>query len=149
MINDSDFNKEFKREFKNIVSQDNLDINNLSEDQREQIEFLAYKMVVINHHENEWLDYFDRKDKEARKRENLERQKLYAKNNPAKIKAQGKLRYAIKTGKIKKPNICSNCNLFYPLRKIQSHHKDYNKPLDVEWFCPYCHRRLKHAYISF
>jgi len=148
-MNDSDYNKEFEKEFKNIVSQNGLDLNNLSDDQKEQIEVLAAGSLEANHFENEWLDYFDRKDKGMRKRENLERQKVYAKNNQVKIKAQAKLRYAVKAGKIKKPNICSNCNLFYPLRKIQSHHKDYNKPLDVEWLCFYCHRRLKHAYLSF
>lgn len=149
MITDSDFDREFQRECHEIAKQNGKDFNSLRGDVKETFEMMAYEAVEINHFEAEWLDYFEKKRREARRKENLERQKIYAKNNRDKVNAQAKLRYAVKTGKIKKPNICPSCGLFFPLRKIQSHHKDYNKPLDVEWFCPYCHRRLKHGYISF
>lgn len=144
-ITDFEFNIEYKKELKKIAKQNDLDVNNLGE-HKENVEMLAYEAVEMNHHESEWLDYFDRKAKgrnHGRNRiENLERQKIYAKKNPAKIKAEAKLRYAVKIGKIKKPNICSGCGLFFPLQRIQGHHDDYNKPLEVRWFCPYCHRLI-------
>lgn len=149
MITDSDFDREFKKMCNEVAKQNGKDFNSLHGDAKESIEFLAYEGVEADRYEPEWLDYFDRKRREYRKKNNLERQKAWAKNNRAKVNAQAKLRYAVKTGKIKKPNICSSCGLFFPLRKIQSHHKDYKKPLDVEWFCPHCHRILKHGYISF
>ena len=140
-ITDFDFNREYKKELKKIAKQNNLDVNTLGE-HKENIEMLAYEAVEMNHYEPEWLDYFDRKAKGRNRIENLERQKIYAKKNPEKIKAEAKLRYAVKTGKIKKPNICSGCGLFFPSRRLYAHHDDYNKPLEVRWFCPYCHRLI-------
>jgi len=149
MITDSDFDREFQKMCNEVARQNGKDFNFLRGYDKESIEMLAYEAVEMNHFDAEWLDYFEKKRREVHKKWNLKRQKIYAKKNRNKVNAQAKLRYAVKTGKIKKPNTCSNCGLFFPLRKIQSHHKDYNKPLDVEWFCPGCHRRLKHGYITF
>lgn len=53
--------------------------------------------------------------------------------------AYGKLRTALKSGKISKPNICSICNT---RTEIDGHHADYNLPLDVIWCCESCHKNL-------
>ena len=53
-----------------------------------------------------------------------------------KYNAHSKLHYAIKTGKIKRPNKCSNCS---KKCKPEGHHDDYNKPLEVIWLCRQCH----------
>src|SRR3990167_9213661 len=53
--------------------------------------------------------------------------------------ANEQLRYAVRKGKIKKPNICSRCLQEFSVNKIQGHHEDYDKPLDVIWFCASCH----------
>lgn len=47
---------------------------------------------------------------------------------------------AVKRGDLVKPSECSECGCG-PLdrRKIQGHHPDYDKPLEVEWLCQDCH----------
>lgn len=68
--------------------------------------------------------------------------KLKKLRHPEKLKAQGRLSWAIYTGKIIKPNKCSKCNNKLKKRQIQGHHKDYNKPLDVVWLCNKCHNYI-------
>ncbi len=65
--------------------------------------------------------------------EDLEKQ---GDGNPVKMKAQNILNRAVKAGKIKRPSKCSKCG---KTGKIQAHHKDYSKPLDVTWLCQTCH----------
>lgn len=58
---------------------------------------------------------------------------------PWKNKARILLRRAVEAGKIKKPIICSKCNL---RRKIAAHHTDYSKPFKVMWVCYRCHSKI-------
>lgn len=37
-----------------------------------------------------------------------------------------------------RPSVCAKCDK--RRRHIESHHRDYSKPLDVEWLCRRCHR---------
>ena len=53
-----------------------------------------------------------------------------------KQKARLALNWAVKIGKVKKPVKCPVCN---KKRKVEGHHKDYSKPLDVAWVCRPCH----------
>jgi hypothetical protein len=48
--------------------------------------------------------------------------------------------YAVKTGKMVKPLYCERCSSF---GRLDGHHKDYSKPLQVEWLCRSCHRERK------
>lgn len=57
--------------------------------------------------------------------------------NPEAVKAQGVLAYAIKLGKIV-PQPCVVCGA----KQVHGHHEDYNKPLDVIWYCAQHH--IKH-----
>ena len=50
-------------------------------------------------------------------------------------RAWNALYYALKTGKIDKPETCSVGGEFVGKSKIQGHHRDYSKPLDVIWCC--------------
>lgn len=51
-------------------------------------------------------------------------------------KAHSKLAYAIKSGKIIRPDHCSRCLVqCFP----QAHHDDHSKHLEVMWLCPICH----------
>jgi hypothetical protein len=57
--------------------------------------------------------------------------------------AHEKVRQAISAGKLVRPARCSKCDTSSVDKNgrslIQAHHNDYNKPLDVTWFCKKCH----------
>jgi len=76
---------------------------------------------------------------ECAKRER-KRQKEYDKINFGKQKpkrdAHKLVMYAVKLGMIKKPEVCSKCGSNI---RIEGHHEDYTKPLDVQWLCKVCH----------
>lgn len=81
--------------------------------------------------------YYRNWSKENKEKIN-EKNKKWREQNKEKRNANSKLRYAINTGKIMRPNNCSECN---KKCKPDGHHLDYNKPLDVLWICSACHSR--------
>lgn len=56
--------------------------------------------------------------------------------------ARAKVNYAVKVGKLVKPSSCEVCAME---RKVEGHHPDYNKPLQVIWVCPPCHADIHKA----
>lgn len=54
-----------------------------------------------------------------------------------KIKARSILNNLIQRNKIRKPLKCSVCKI--KSKRIEGHHENYNKPLDVIWLCVSCH----------
>lgn len=60
-----------------------------------------------------------------------------------KIKAQHLVQTHVRRGKIIKPNICSICNC--EAKRIEGHHADYSKPLEVIWVCNQCHHDIHKA----
>lgn len=65
-------------------------------------------------------------------------QREWYQKNKEKRRAHVVLHRAINSGKIERPNICSQCSKEC---KPDGHHKDYNKPLEVVWLCRACHSR--------
>jgi ribosomal protein S27AE len=63
----------------------------------------------------------------------------YRERNPEKDKARSKVHKAIRTGKLVR-SACEGCGE----KKVQAHHEDYSKPLEVRWLCIACHRK-EHA----
>jgi hypothetical protein len=45
---------------------------------------------------------------------------------------------ALRAGKLEKPDCCDGCGLD---RRLEAHHEDYSKPLQVVWLCRSCHLR--------
>jgi len=67
-----------------------------------------------------------------------------ARLRPARQEAQrtyatNRLGAAIRSGLIQRPILCSRCHAADT--KINGHHQDYARPLDVIWLCYSCHRK--------
>jgi ribosomal protein S27AE len=56
--------------------------------------------------------------------------------DPEKYAARRAALYAVKIGKLRRPEACSDCG---KTCKPHAHHADYSKPLDVTWLCGRCH----------
>ena len=57
---------------------------------------------------------------------------------PEKYKARYTLRNAVRLGHVIK-GVCEVCGI----AKVESHHDDYSKPLEVRWFCHQHHCELE------
>jgi len=62
--------------------------------------------------------------------------KNYQKNNPELHNCRARTIFAIKMGKLIRPNNCSKCNIEC---KPEAHHPDYENHLYVKWLCKQCH----------
>jgi len=59
--------------------------------------------------------------------------------DPKKYAARSAVSNALRDGRLtKQPCKCGET-------KVQAHHHDYSKPLDVEWLCFRCHRNERHG----
>jgi len=65
-----------------------------------------------------------------------EQSKRHRERQPTKSRARDKLKYAVKSGRMSRPTICTRCS---KIGAIQAHHEDYDKPFEVEWMCKPCH----------
>ena len=64
----------------------------------------------------------------------------YRENNMEKILAQAKVKYHVDNENIVRPDNCSICKSSD--YRIEAHHFEYSKPLDVLWVCQKCHLAL-------
>ena len=81
---------------------------------------------------------FAKKDRE-RNPEKYRKREREASKNRAKDKkyyARQMVNIAVKGGLMEKPNVCLACK---EIKKLTAHHFDYNKPLEVIWYCYQCH----------
>lgn len=65
----------------------------------------------------------------------------YRRRNRPRVRAHELVYEAIKRGELVRPTVCSGCG---EGGRIEAHHDDYSKPLDVRWLCPRCHK-ARHA----
>lgn len=70
--------------------------------------------------------------------------KSHRTSNPQKAAARLAVRNAVDAGDLIRPLQCRRCAESPAPRRdgrsrIQAHHSDYSKPLQVEWLCPNCH----------
>lgn len=57
--------------------------------------------------------------------------------DPIKRAARTAVSNALRDGRIIKPIFCPECGI--PGGRMTAHHRDYTKPLEVEWLCTRCH----------
>ena len=70
--------------------------------------------------------------------------------DPVKELAYRLVRLALKRGDLVRPEVCASCKTdpgkcVDGRHKIHAHHRDYSRPLDVEWICMSCHRKEERA----
>lgn len=107
----------------------------------------------------EYIREYDRKRSSQQKRVELrkkvtktwindgrhaESQKRYKEKYPEKYRARNIFYAAKRDGKIIKPEACSVCGL--ETKRLEAHHSDYSKPLDVQWLCISCHAETRRKY---
>jgi len=61
----------------------------------------------------------------------------YKSKHPDRVRAGNAVRGAVFRGTLDKPESCLRCGASGV--RIEGHHHDYSKPLDVEWLCRPCH----------
>lgn len=61
-------------------------------------------------------------------------------HDPFKAKARNMVTTAIRRGELVRPTICGRCGEAH--NRIHAHHADYNRPLEVLWYCPTCHKAV-------
>jgi hypothetical protein len=67
--------------------------------------------------------------------------KKYNLNHPERYRAHKLVDAAIKLGRVSKTN-CELCGV----EKVEAHHEDYSKPLEIRWLC-HKHHMKRHAEI--
>ena len=67
-------------------------------------------------------------------------QKRWLDANPEKRAAHVILGHRIRDGHVLKPDTCEHCGL--KSERIEGHHEDYAKPLEVVWLCSMCHVKI-------
>lgn len=119
---------------------------------------------------NKWLeknpDYYTKYYLEHRDQITA-RRKAWRARNPDKVKAQSKrdaarnknakrhksdkhrapqaVCRAVKTGKLTRPKTCSKCGME---GKVEGHHPDHTKFLEVVWLCRCCHMEEHRVYVG-
>jgi hypothetical protein len=82
-------------------------------------------------------EYDRQRSSEPQRRELARRIMLaFRARHPERIKAQRKVRYEVKKGRLARPATCQWCAND---GRVEGHHNDYAKPLDVLWLCKPCH----------
>jgi hypothetical protein len=72
----------------------------------------------------------------ARPEKQVEYVLAYQKQYPERSRAKQRLYNAVKSGKIVRSPFCQLC---WCVAKLDGHHQDYSRPLDVIWLCRQCH----------
>lgn len=72
----------------------------------------------------------------------LETRLKACKKKPNRKNAHMAVDAALRCGILVKPDCCYGCGCPDTEHRIEAHHHDYSKPLEVIWLCTPCHRRM-------
>lgn len=84
--------------------------------------------------ESDWRRYHEN---EQRRQMINEKAADFHRSNPLIRKAHSAISNAIRDGRLTRPTQCSQCGS--EGKRIEAHHDDYSKPLEVRWLCKRCH----------
>lgn len=65
--------------------------------------------------------------------------KRHMERHPDKARARSVVTSAVERGTLMKPDRCEGCGELFAAPELHAHHRDYSKPLEVEWLCVGCH----------
>jgi hypothetical protein len=65
----------------------------------------------------------------------------WRKRNKLKSRTHSVASRAVRAGKITPKSVCEGCGKKHP--RLEKHHPDYSKPLEVQWLCPKCHGKTR------
>lgn len=97
--------------------------------------YIAKCKPCLNEYQKQWIVNYSKtaKGKEALRRATAKSLEKF----PEKWKARRILKEEIRLGNIIKPKYCQGCLI--ENTRIEGHHENYSKPVDVEWLCTRCH----------
>lgn len=107
----------------------------------------CHKRAVIANREKK-REYYSAYEQERfqrpeRKANASDYQKTLRRINPDKYKARNAVNNALRDGRLVKES-CQHCGT---TDKVEAHHSDYSRPLDIEWVCFRCHREVEHGQV--
>lgn len=80
------------------------------------------------------------KGKAARNRRKRKVRSAYNQRHREKVRARDSVRFALKSGKLIKSLFCQVC--WASEIRLDAHHQDYFKRLEVVWLCTICHAHV-------
>ncbi len=100
----------------------------------------ACKKCVVKYQQSEKGKAIRKKHNQTENRKiNQKKYRLkWATDNSEKVYAQKKVKLAVERGDIQR-GICFSCK---STKNVHGHHEDYNFPLEVVWFCQFCHIKI-------
>jgi Zn finger protein HypA/HybF involved in hydrogenase expression len=103
---------------------------------------LTYGSCKTCHNRITLKNYWKNRDSRIARQVIYNKAKKWNNANPEKVKAQGLVRQYVHTGRIKKPSKCEKCGKD---ARLDGHHSDYAKKLEVMWLCRKCHSGIRHS----
>ena len=76
-------------------------------------------------------------DRKRGSRQTSEMNAEYRLRKPIAYKARTAVHNAVRSGKLVRASSCEECGAD---KRVEGHHDDYSKPLDVRWLCSSCHK---------
>lgn len=70
----------------------------------------------------------------------VSRQRVHQLLNREKHRARNAVGIAVRKGALQRPARCEYCGK--ARKRIEAHHPDYAKPLDIQWLCTTCHSMI-------
>lgn len=78
-----------------------------------------------------------------RRQKALTYRRQHRRSHPERLAARQAVFYAVKSGRLTR----QPCRVCGSTQRVQAHHADYARPLDVEWLCFKHHREHGHAQV--